>query len=124
MRPVGAIWPRHRPVGVVAKLLQRDAFNLNLFPGHSFQAERDRLEDYGNGDFVWIGHIAGEPLSRVTFASRGGVISGVVDRALDNGNELYELSPTADGGYLLFQANESKLPQRAPGASAGVTDAG
>jgi len=102
---------------LVTKLLERDQFNLNLFPGYTFQAVRDRLVDYGNGDFAWIGHVLGEPLSRVTFASRGGVVSGVVDRALDNGNELYELTPTPDGGYLLFQANETRIPQRAPGVN-------
>ena len=120
--PSGQALPAHaleqmaRPVRIVSKLLERDEFNLNLFPGRSFQVQRDRLEDYGDGDFVWVGRIVGEPLSRVTFASRGGVISGVVDRALDNGNELYELTPMADGGYMLFQADEGRLPQRAPGA--------
>src|SRR5439155_12224300 len=109
-----ALEHRARSVHLVTKLLERDQFNLNLFPGYTFQAVRDRLVDYGNGDFAWIGHVLGEPLSRVTFASRGGVVSGVVDRALDNGNELYELTPTPDGGYLLFQANETRIPQRAP----------
>jgi hypothetical protein len=115
--PAHALEHMARPVRVAAKLLERDQFNLNLFPGHSFQVERDRLVDYGNGDFAWLGHILDEPLSRVTFASRDGVISGVVDRALDGGNELYELTPAADGSYLLFQANESKLPRRAPGVN-------
>src|SRR6266536_1207343 len=97
--PSGQTLPAHaleqmaRPVRVAFKLLERDEFNLDLFPGRSFQVLRDRLEDYGNGDFVWVGRIVGEPLSRVTFAVRGGVISGVVDRALDNGNELFELTP-------------------------------
>ena len=119
--PSGRTLPAHamehmaRPVRVVARLLERDQFKLNLFPGHSYLVERDRLVDHGNGDFVWLGHIVDEPLSRVTFASRGGVISGVVDRALDNGNELYELSPTPEGEYLLFQADEGRIPQRAPG---------
>jgi hypothetical protein len=121
--PSGRPLPSHalehmvRPVRVVSKLLERDQFHLNLFPGRVFQVQRDRLVDYGNGDFAWIGHIVNEPLSRVTFASRGGVISGVVDRALDSGNELYELSPDADGGYLLFQADEVKIPPRAPGVN-------
>ncbi len=119
--PSGRPLPSHalehmaRRVRVGAKLLERDQFHLNLFPGRGFQVQRDRIVDYGNGDFAWIGRIVNEPLSRVTFASRGGVISGVVDRALDNGNELYELTPDADGGYLLFQADEVKIPQRAPG---------
>ncbi|MCI0536488.1 MAG: fibronectin type III domain-containing protein [Verrucomicrobiales bacterium] len=113
--PFHAIEHMSRRVRVVSALLERDAFNLNLFPGHTFRVQRDRIVDYGNGDFAWTGHIDEEPVSRVTFASRGGIISGVVDRALDNGNELYELAPTADGEYLLFQANEDKLPPRAPG---------
>src|ERR1044071_2343043 len=116
--PAHALANRTRSVRVPAELLGRDRFQLNLFPGQSFRAERDRLVDFGNGDFAWIGHIADEPLSRVTFASRDGVVSGVVDRPLDNGNELYELTPSADGGYLLFQANEGRLPQRAPGVNA------
>jgi hypothetical protein len=115
--PSHALEHKARRVRVVAKLLERDEFHLNLFPGRVFRVQRDRIVDYGNGDFAWLGHIANEPLSRVTFASRGGVISGVVDRALDNGNELYELAPDADGGYLLFQADEVKIPQRAPGVN-------
>ncbi len=121
--PAHALEHRARRVSVATQLLARDQFNLNLFPGQTYRVERDRLEDHGNGDFVWVGRIVGEPLSRVTFASRGGVVSGVVDRALDNGNELYELSPTAEGGYELYQANEAKLPRRAPGASPDATDA-
>src|SRR5262245_34837922 len=120
--PAHALENMARRVGVATKLLERDQFILNLFPGHTYSVERDRLENLGNGDFVWVGRIVGEPLSRVTFASRGGVLSGVVDRALDNGNELYELTPTPEGGYLLFQANEGKLPRRAPGARADSTD--
>ena len=120
--PAHALEHRARPVRVVARLLERDQFNLNLFPGQSFAVRLDRRVDYGNGDFAWVGRILDEPLSRVTFASRGGVISGAVDRALDNGNELYELTPSADGGYLLFQANEGKLPRRAPGVHAATED--
>ena len=115
--PSHALENKARRVRVVSKLLERDEFQLNLFPGHGFRVQRDRVVDYGNDDFAWLGHIANEPLSRVTFASRGGVISGVVDRALDTGNELYELTPDADGSYLLFQADEVKIPQRAPGVN-------
>src|SRR5438552_13074397 len=60
--PMHALEQMARPVHVVSKLLQQEEFNLNLFPGHSFQVQRDRVDDYGNGDFVWIGRIAGEPL--------------------------------------------------------------
>ena len=60
--PLHALENRVRPVGVVTRLLERDQFNLNLFPGTSFPAERIRTDDYGNGDFVWVGRIAGEPL--------------------------------------------------------------
>src|SRR5262245_38116347 len=95
--PAHALQHMARPVRLVAKLLERAQFNLNHFPGNKFVAQRDRFVDYVNGDVVWIGHVLDEPLSRVTFASRGGVISGVVDRALDNGNELYELMPSPDG---------------------------
>lgn len=115
--PAHALGNRARSVRVSGKLLERDRFQLNLFPGHSFQAERERVVDYGNGDFAWVGHILDEPLSRVTFAVRAGVLSGVVDRPVDDGNELFELTPTADGGYMLYQADDRRLPQRAPGVN-------
>jgi len=61
------------------------------------------------GDRVWTGKVRGEPLSRVTFASRRGVVSGVVDRAMTTGNELYEVEPDGAGGQVLFQHAEARV---------------
>jgi hypothetical protein len=119
--PQRALENRGRPVRVVNRLLLKPEFILNLFPGESYRVQRDRLDDHGGGDFVWVGRIAGEPLSRVTFASRHGTISAVIDRPTNQGNELYELMPTPQGKYLLYQLNENHLPPRSPGVT---TDGG
>ncbi len=114
--PAGREMPSHaaehtaRAVGVAHHLLTQNEFRLNLFAGRTFSARLDRFIDYKNGDFVWVGRITGEPLSRVTFAVRKGVVAGVIERVVDAGNELYELSPGADGGYVLFQSDEKNLP--------------
>src|SRR2546422_7092249 len=107
-----------RVVEINPHLLQGPSFELNLFPGKALEAGLDRFEDNGNGDFVWTGHIDGEPLSRVTFASRQGVIAGVIDRALTDGNELYEVTVLPNGKYLLTRIDESTLPMVAPGVEA------
>src|SRR5438552_9427540 len=63
--PSGQALPAHaleqmaRPVRIVSKLLAREEFNLNLCRGRSWQVERERRDDFGDGDFVWVGRVAG-----------------------------------------------------------------
>lgn len=106
--PREALPGRFRSIEVNAKVLDQAVFDVTLFPGETLRLERDRITQLPNGDQVWSGRIAGEPLSRATFAVRRGVVSGVIDRALDTGNELYEISPSGAGGYQIFQHNEAK----------------
>lgn len=106
--PREALPGRFRAIEVNAKVLDQAVFDVTLFPGETVRLERDRTTQLPNGDQVWSGRISGEPLSRATFAVRQGVVSGVIDRALDTGNELYEISPSGGGGYQVFQHNEAK----------------
>jgi hypothetical protein len=107
--PKEALTGQSRQVVVQPELLSRDSFELPLFDGESLQIQRSTHTRLPNGDEVWSGRIAGEPLSRATFAVRKGVLSGTVDRALETGNELYELAPFP-GGHHLFRHDPTRLP--------------
>jgi len=105
-------YERIRSVDVNPRVLERDSFEVTLFPGETLRLERDRVTELPSGDRVWSGRIAGEPLSRATFAVRAGVVSGVIDRAMSTGNVLYEITPNGRGGYLLSErdGNEPVAP--------------
>ena len=90
-----------RQVNVAPQLKQKHRIKLNLAAGVEHMAERDRIELSAGGDFVWVGRIVGEPLSRVTLASRKGAVAGVIDRPMENGNEVYQLDPLPSGNSLL-----------------------
>lgn len=107
--PREAMPDRCRAIEIEAALLGEAAFTLNLFGGESVRLERDRVVELPGGDRVWSGRIQGEPLSRATFASRGGVVSGVVDRAMSTGNDLYEIEADGAGGHILFQHAENPV---------------
>jgi len=107
--PREAMPDRCRAIEIQAALLGEAAFTLNLFGGESVRLERDRVVELPGGDRVWSGRIQGEPLSRATFASRGGVVSGVVDRAMSTGNDLYEIEADGAGGHILFQHAENPV---------------
>ena len=111
-RPAMAGYGRIRSVDVNPRVLERDSFEVTLFPGETLRLERDRVTELPDGDRVWSGRIAGEPLSRATFAVRAGVVSGVIDRAMSAGNVLYEITPNGRGGYLLSErdGNEPVAP--------------
>ena len=106
--PREALPGRFRSINLNPKVFDRGSFDVTLFPGETVRLDRDHLTQLPNGDRVWSGHITGEPLSRATFAIRRGVVSGVIDRAMSTGNELYEIAPAAGSGYHLFQHSESK----------------
>ncbi len=114
-RPAMAGYGRIRSVDVNPRVLERDSFEVTLFPGETLRLERDRVTELPGGDRVWSGRVAGEPLSRATFAVRNGVVSGVIDRAMSTGNVLYEITPNGRGGYLLSErdGNEPVAPHAA-----------
>lgn len=108
--PAEAIEGRSRPVVIHVHQLFKPRFQIRLFNDESLWVERDSMSVVGEGNVVWTGRIANEPLSRVTLALRRGVLSGVIDRAMENGNELYEIVRQKNGRYLLFQVDEDLLP--------------
>lgn len=93
-----------RLVKVAPQLKSKHRIKLNLADGVEHMAVRDRIVVSANGDFVWVGRIVGEPLSRVTLASRKGAVAGVIDRPMENGNEVYQLDPLPSGNSLLRPA--------------------
>jgi peptidyl-Asp metalloendopeptidase len=107
--PRESVAGQSRQVLVRTEVLGSETFELPLFDGESLRLERTSETQLPNGDRVWSGRIAGEPLSRATFAVRQGVLSGTVDRAMENGNELYEIAPFP-GGYHLFRHDPTRLP--------------
>ncbi len=97
--------------------LEQARINLDFFDGRRAVAVQDRAERPGNGDFVWVGRLDGEPLSRVSIASRNGTVAGVIDRPTSQGNELLEIHPVAPGISVLFRVDEARLPRCAPPGS-------
>ncbi len=102
-KPHEAMSTRIRVTAVDTEVMDLETFDLQLFDGETFRLVRDRFIKSPNGDKVWVGRIEGEPLSRATFALRKGVMSGVVDRVMETGNELYEIQYDSVGRYRLFQ---------------------
>jgi hypothetical protein len=97
--------------------LEQARINLDFFDGRRAVAVRDRMEKLGNGDLVWVGRLDGDPLSRVSIASRNGTVAGVIDRPTSQGNELLEIHPVAPGISVLFHVDEGLLPPCAPPGS-------
>lgn len=83
--------------------LKQSMLNINLFGDRKIVAVRDRDQRSENGDSIWVGKVLGEPFSRVTIASSGGVIAGSVELVRYGGSEVYELVPTTVGDYTVSQ---------------------
>lgn len=107
--PREAMPDRFRATELRAEVLAQASFDIELFGGERVWVDRDQVVQLPDGDRVWSGKVRGEPLSRVTFASRRGVVSGVLDRAMTTGNELYEIEPDGAGGQVLFQHAEARI---------------
>lgn len=77
--------------------------NINLFADRKIVVARDREERAANGDTVWVGRVLGEPFSRVTLATCGGVTAGSVELVRYGGSEVYQISPSTAGDYLVSE---------------------
>lgn len=116
--PPAAFENSARPVHVAVSVLNLPRFQVTVTEGETLWVERNHVTHHGKSDFVWSGKIAHEPMSRVTFAVRNGVVAGTIDRAMTDGNRLYELvSDGVRGGYWMVQMDESLIP-----SSYGDTD--
>ncbi|MEN8166787.1 MAG: M12 family metallo-peptidase [Pseudomonadota bacterium] len=71
--------------------------NLGLAPGMT--AELMRLVEHGNGSLVWIGRVAGDPHSTVTFAAGAESVAGTIRTA----GRLFKLLPAGKGLHLLSE---------------------
>jgi hypothetical protein len=83
--------------------------NLGLAPGMT--AELDRLVDHGNGSVSWVGRIAGDPDSSVTFAASEESVAGTI-RTVDR---LIKLLPAGNGLHVLSEVPpEDPYPEMDP----------
>ena len=88
---------------------------LTLPNGQKVTAIRDRVDSDNPNTYAWIGHLAGEPLSRVIFGSAADssagapteTIAGSVDRSAYSPKELWQLLPNQGGTYT-FQLSTSQ----------------
>lgn len=107
--PPEALPGRGVPVRIRSEVLALDRFNVPLPDGSRVTVERRSGSQTAKGTVIWSGQIVNEPLSRATFVLHKGVLSGTVDRALEGGNVLYEVTPSPDGHFLL-EHDPDRLP--------------
>ena len=89
------------------KALQGSRLRLRLPDGRSVTALRDHSNSGHPNTFAWVGHLEGEPLSRVIFgsatASEGGssveTMAGSVDRTAYIPGDRWHLLPSGRGPY-------------------------
>lgn len=74
-------------------------FSLTLFDGTAYIALVDRVEEQGEGNFIWHGHLAGQPESQINVTVQGQVLSGVIELH----NVRYELEQLHDNFYALYE---------------------
>ena len=95
-----------RTVSVDLAALDANTLDLAVDPGIALRAEIDRRSINPDGSESWSGHIAGSPLSSVTFVRAGGVLQGSI-RTLD---AAYSIEPIADSAFhVVRQVNLSAL---------------
>ena len=105
------VLPRHAKAGsgyqvsVNEHALEHAHVTFNLGGGLSRVAERTRIVANNRGR-SWIGKFQDVPGGVVIVSKRKGIISGI----LDDGENLFELTPGRGGQTLLFRVDESKLP--------------
>ncbi len=99
---------------LVASPLVRAPFLLNLFDDVVLVIDRERLEQDERGHVSWVGAVAGDATSAVSFTWNGGTLVGsVVTRGA-----AYELATTADGAVMVREraplSGVTELPPRVP----------
>ena len=82
---------------------------LNVFADTSFDAELDRIDRTANG-YVWVGHVAGVPLSHVTLSVEGRVMSGSVVTA----DAAFEIRYAAGEIHTIAQVDQRRYPRELP----------
>lgn len=92
------------------KLASLSRVGLELTSETTLQAERTRLEDKGNGDYVWVGRLVNEPLSEVIFVSHEGAFAAQINRPLEDGNATYTIEPNTEGVPVLSYSEPIDSP--------------
>ena len=73
--------------------------HLQYPDGQNVTAVRDRLETHAIDNFAWVGHVEGQPLSRVCLGSSGGTMAGFIDRTAYTPGDRWHLLPNGSGAY-------------------------
>lgn len=73
-------------------------FSLTLFDNTTYVALVDRVEEEGPGNFVWLGHLAGQQGSQVKVIVTDQVMSGFIELK----HTRYELQQLHDNVYALY----------------------
>lgn len=76
-------------------------FSLTLFDNITYIALVDRVEEQDKGNFVWIGHLAGQQESQIKVTVQHQVASGLIVV----GDAHYELHSLHDNFYALYERN-------------------
>lgn len=74
-------------------------FSLTLFDDTTYIALVDRVEEQSKGNFVWIGHLAGQQGSQVKVTVQDQVVSGIIEL----NNTRYELQRVHGNFYALYE---------------------
>ncbi len=72
-----------------------DEFDVEVSPGLTLRARRDRRDTHRNGARTWAGHVVGEPLSTVTVVELNGLLQGAI-RTL---TAAYSIEPAPGGAF-------------------------
>ena len=78
---------------------------FHMANGRVLVAERKRMVTNSRGR-SWVGRFQGTTGGTVVMSRRKGIVTGIID----DGENLYEMTPGRSGQTLLFQVDESKLP--------------
>jgi hypothetical protein len=83
-----------------------DRFTLNLFDDATYQAVYESLETPSQGNFIWLGHLEGQPDSQVSLAIEAGIMSGSVSLP----GASYQVRYLGEGLHAIYQIDQSAYP--------------
>jgi hypothetical protein len=100
---------RSRPVSVALEILD-DRVSLNLFPGTSLTATRERVSLRTGSDYTWYGRIEGAPWSQVTLVVQGKEITGNVSLP----GKSFQIRPRGGGVHAVREIDADLYPEENP----------
>ena len=96
------------------------SLTLNLFDDVVHTALLDRIEYIPEHDFVWLGHLAGEPHSQVIFVVGDGVLVGNIILP----DASFQVRYAGNSVHAVSEIDQSAFPSELPPVPAPTWDAG